>query len=52
MIFIIYIFSFRLFLLDSNAAPLSPTAGEGTFVMTELGAASTLHCLAAVSTDE
>jgi len=41
----------RLFLCRSDFIPLTPTQGEGTFVMTELGlsgAEGPLHCMAAI----
>lgn len=41
----------RLFLCRNDFIPLTPTQGEGTFVMTELGlggAEGPLHCMAAI----
>ncbi|KAJ8942684.1 hypothetical protein NQ314_010008 [Rhamnusium bicolor] len=38
----------RLFLVNSEAKPLTPTAAEGTFVMTELGSTSIINCMCAV----
>ncbi|KAJ8934094.1 hypothetical protein NQ318_004975 [Aromia moschata] len=42
----------RLFLVNSEARPLTPTAAEGTFVMTELGSASVINCMCAVFNGE
>jgi hypothetical protein len=41
----------RLFLVNSEAVPTTPTAAEGTFVMTELGSNSTINCLCAIFKD-
>ncbi|XP_063218267.1 leucine-rich repeat serine/threonine-protein kinase 1 isoform X2 [Bacillus rossius redtenbacheri] len=41
----------RLFLVRSDLLPVSPTAGEGSFVMTELGGGPVLHAVTAVFTD-
>ncbi|XP_069680319.1 leucine-rich repeat serine/threonine-protein kinase 1 isoform X2 [Periplaneta americana] len=38
----------RLFLVRSDILPTSPTMGEGSFVMTELGSSAVLHSLTAV----
>ncbi|XP_066246944.1 leucine-rich repeat serine/threonine-protein kinase 1 isoform X1 [Euwallacea similis] len=38
----------RLFLLNSEIRPMTPTAAEGTFVMTELGLTSGINCMCAV----
>lgn len=38
----------RLFLVNSETKPLTPTAAEGTFVMTELGSTSTINCMCGV----
>ncbi|KAJ9598231.1 hypothetical protein L9F63_011052, partial [Diploptera punctata] len=38
----------RLFLVRSDTSPSSPTMGEGSFVMTELGSSTVLHSLTAV----
>lgn len=38
----------RLFLVNSENIPSTPTAAEGTFVMTELGSSSIIYCLCAV----
>lgn len=35
----------RLFLLNSNSVPTTPTAAEGTFVMSELGSKGPMYCL-------
>ncbi|XP_071051470.1 leucine-rich repeat serine/threonine-protein kinase 1 isoform X2 [Onthophagus taurus] len=35
----------RLFLLNSDTLPRTPTAAEGTFVMTELGSSSVITCM-------
>ncbi|KAJ8980099.1 hypothetical protein NQ317_008560 [Molorchus minor] len=42
----------RLFLVNSEARPLTPTAAEGTFVMTELGSSSIINCMCAVFNGE
>ncbi|CAH0558750.1 unnamed protein product [Brassicogethes aeneus] len=41
----------RLFLLNSEFYPSTPTAAEGSFVLTELGSNSTINCLCAASSD-
>lgn len=41
----------RLFLLNSESLPTTPTSAEGSFVMTELGSTSVLHSLCALFTD-
>ncbi|XP_015840648.1 leucine-rich repeat serine/threonine-protein kinase 1 isoform X3 [Tribolium castaneum] len=41
----------RLFLVNSEAVPTTPTAAEGTFVMTELGSNSVINCLCAIFKD-
>lgn len=41
----------RLFLVNSEAVPSTPTAAEGTFVMTELGSNSRINCLCAIFKD-
>ncbi|XP_060525729.1 leucine-rich repeat serine/threonine-protein kinase 1 isoform X2 [Cylas formicarius] len=41
----------RLFLLNSEIRPATPTAAEGTFVMTELGLSSGINCMCAVLRD-
>ncbi|XP_067008597.2 leucine-rich repeat serine/threonine-protein kinase 1 [Anabrus simplex] len=38
----------RLFLVRSDILPTSPTMGEGSFVMTELGSSTVLHSLTAI----
>ncbi|XP_045460940.1 leucine-rich repeat serine/threonine-protein kinase 1 [Harmonia axyridis] len=38
----------RLFLVNSEAIPSTPTAAEGTFVMTELGSSTIIYCMCAV----
>ncbi|XP_056637900.1 leucine-rich repeat serine/threonine-protein kinase 1 isoform X1 [Diorhabda sublineata] len=38
----------RLFLVNSESKPLTPTAAEGSFVMTELGSMSVINCMCAV----
>ncbi|KAK7861679.1 hypothetical protein R5R35_005355 [Gryllus longicercus] len=38
----------RLFLVRSDLLPTSPTMGEGSFVMTELGSSPALHSLTAI----
>lgn len=35
----------RLFLLNSDSVPTTPTAAEGTFVMSELGSKGPIFCL-------
>ncbi|KAG5883328.1 hypothetical protein JTB14_032528 [Gonioctena quinquepunctata] len=42
----------RLFLLNSESKPLTPTAAEGSFVMTELGSTSVINCMCAVFNQE
>ncbi|CAH1175605.1 unnamed protein product [Phaedon cochleariae] len=42
----------RLFLVNSEAKPLTPTAAEGSFVMTELGSSSIVNCMCAVFRQE
>ncbi|KAK9885098.1 hypothetical protein WA026_009320 [Henosepilachna vigintioctopunctata] len=42
----------RLFLVDSETIPSTPTAAEGTFVMTELGSSSIIYCMCAVFSDD
>lgn len=42
----------RLFLMNSEALPTTPTSAEGSFVMTELGSTSVLHSLCALFTDK
>ncbi|CAG9859264.1 unnamed protein product [Phyllotreta striolata] len=39
----------RLFLVNSETKPLTPTAAEGSFVMTELGSTSVINCMCAVT---
>ncbi|XP_049820088.1 leucine-rich repeat serine/threonine-protein kinase 1 isoform X2 [Aethina tumida] len=39
----------RLFLVNSEFYPSTPTAAEGSFVMTELGSQSSINCLCAAS---
>lgn len=41
----------RLFLVTSETAPSTPTAGEGSFVMTELGSSTSLYSLCALTKD-
>ncbi|XP_044740580.1 leucine-rich repeat serine/threonine-protein kinase 1 isoform X2 [Chrysoperla carnea] len=41
----------RLFLVTSETAPSTPTAGEGSFVMTELGSSTSLYSLCTISKD-
>ncbi|XP_049858112.1 leucine-rich repeat serine/threonine-protein kinase 1 isoform X1 [Schistocerca gregaria] len=41
----------RLFLVRSDMLPTSPTMGEGSFVMTELGSSTALHSVTAVFRD-
>ncbi|XP_050296551.1 leucine-rich repeat serine/threonine-protein kinase 1 isoform X5 [Anthonomus grandis grandis] len=38
----------RLFLVNSEIRPVTPTAAEGTFVMTELGLTSGINCMCAI----
>ncbi|XP_017772148.1 PREDICTED: leucine-rich repeat serine/threonine-protein kinase 1 isoform X5 [Nicrophorus vespilloides] len=38
----------RLFLLNSETIPRTPSSAEGTFVMTELGASTVINCLCAL----
>lgn len=38
----------RLFLVSSEAKPMTPTSAEGSFVMTELGSTSIINCMCAV----
>ncbi|XP_019766471.2 leucine-rich repeat serine/threonine-protein kinase 1 isoform X4 [Dendroctonus ponderosae] len=38
----------RLFLVDSEIRPMTPTAAEGTFVMTELGLTSGINCMCSI----
>lgn len=38
----------RLFLLNSETLPRTPTSAEGSFVMTELGSSSIIYCMCAV----
>ncbi|XP_030762504.1 leucine-rich repeat serine/threonine-protein kinase 1 isoform X2 [Sitophilus oryzae] len=42
----------RLFLVNSEQRPVTPTAAEGTFVMTELGLNSGINCMCAIIKDE
>ncbi|CAH2012003.1 unnamed protein product [Acanthoscelides obtectus] len=42
----------RLFLVNSEARPMTPTAAEGTFVMTELSSTSVINCMCAVISEE
>ncbi|KAL3278816.1 hypothetical protein HHI36_016337 [Cryptolaemus montrouzieri] len=42
----------RLFLVDSETIPSTPTSAEGTFVMTELGSSSIIYCMTAVFTED
>ncbi|KAI4458153.1 ankyrin repeat and protein kinase domain-containing protein [Holotrichia oblita] len=42
----------RLFLLNSDSLPKTPTAAEGTFVMTELGSNSVITCMCYLNIDE
>lgn len=37
----------RLFLLNCDVVPTTPTAAEGTFVMSELGSKGSIYCLCA-----
>lgn len=41
----------RLFLLNSEVMPATPSSAEGTFVMTELGCKNIIYCLCATFTD-
>ncbi|XP_050515571.1 leucine-rich repeat serine/threonine-protein kinase 1 isoform X2 [Diabrotica virgifera virgifera] len=38
----------RLFLVNSESKPLTPTAAEGSFVMTELGSMSAINCMCGI----
>lgn len=42
----------RLFLLNSDSLPKTPTAAEGTFVMTELGSNSVITCMCYLNIEE
>nr|CAH7742533.1 unnamed protein product [Callosobruchus chinensis] len=42
----------RLFLVNSETKPMTPTAAEGTFVMTELSSTSVINCMCAVINEE
>lgn len=42
----------RLFLVRSDVLPSSPTKGEGSFVMTELGSSTILHSITAIFQEE
>ncbi|XP_076250430.1 leucine-rich repeat kinase isoform X2 [Rhynchophorus ferrugineus] len=42
----------RLFLVNSEQRPVTPTAAEGTFVMTELGLNSGINCMCAIFKDQ
>lgn len=42
----------RLFLLNSESLPRTPTAAEGSFVMTELCSNNVIYCLCAFYTDD
>lgn len=42
----------RLFLVNSEIRPATPTAAEGTFVMTELGLTSGINCMCPIFRDD